>query len=310
MPAHLLHAPGAEAHDQRPSASRSMRLRSDETPNPRHPPPPPARSAAPRRSAPPGTRRTTAPHIPPDRKVLSPRKAAIEQVDRGNPVQPPQPHLRQPVDMRHQPAAPAIQKSIRTQHACRRLLRVGAGVAHHHQLHARIARRSVGSTPAAITGRGPGRIAIPSASISAAMSGSARRSASGRIIARNVVEASRSSAARSASPCTSHSRADDLDRCHRLGARRRRRPTRALPGSRQRRTRPSSSQHSICGNIAQRANRAAVRRCGGPPPAPPPSRPASSRCASPRGGARGGTGSRPDRSAWRGVVPHAVAAAH
>ena len=33
----------------------------------------------------------------------------------------------------------------------------------------RIARRKVGSTPGAITGRGPGRIAIPSASISAAI---------------------------------------------------------------------------------------------------------------------------------------------
>jgi hypothetical protein len=60
-----------------------------------------------------------------------------------------------------------------------------------------------------ITGRGPGRIAIHSASISisVAMSVSARRRASGRITARSVVSASRSSAARSVSPRTSHSRA-------------------------------------------------------------------------------------------------------
>jgi hypothetical protein len=58
----------------------------------------------------------------------------------------------------------------------------------------RIARRNAGSTPAATTGRGPGRIAIPSASISAAIAAQ-----TGRITTFNVVDASRSNAARSAS---------------------------------------------------------------------------------------------------------------
>jgi hypothetical protein len=78
----------------------------------------------------------------------------------------------------------------------------------------RIARRKVGSTPAAITGRGPGRIAMPSASISAAISGSARRK--NRITTFNVVDASRSNAARSASPRFAHSHRD-FDRGHCLG---------------------------------------------------------------------------------------------
>jgi hypothetical protein len=71
----------------------------------------------------------------------------------------------------------------------------------------RIARRNAGNTPGVIIGRGPGRIAMPSASISAAISGSARRKASGRITTFNVVDASRSNAARSASPRIAHSRA-------------------------------------------------------------------------------------------------------
>ena len=118
----------------------------------------------------------------------------------------------------------------------------------------RIARRNAGSTPAAITGRGPGRIAMPSASISAAISGSARRRASGRITTFNVVDASRSNAARSVSPRIAHSRAE-ISIAATASGRGSTTPTRALPGSRQRRTRSSSSQHSICGNMAARESR-------------------------------------------------------
>ena len=125
----------------------------------------------------------------------------------------------------------------------------------------RIARRKVDKTPAAIVDLGPGRIAMPSASISAAISGSAWRKASGRITARNVVEASRSRVARWSSPRRSHSRAA-VSIAATASARSSITPTSALPGKRQRRTRSSSSHQSICGNMATKESRrrSAVRR--------------------------------------------------
>ena len=118
-------------------------------------------------------------------------------------------------------------------------------------------------------------MATPSASINAAMSGSARRRASGRITARSVTDASRSSAARSVSPRISHSRAE-VSIAATASARTSSTPTRALAGSSQRRTRPSSSRQFICGNIAASVSRirSAVRR-------PTPSSPAISSSVSP-----------------------------
>jgi hypothetical protein len=88
---------------------------------------------------------------------------------------------------------------------------------------------------------------MPSASIRAATSGSARRRTSGRITTRKVVDASLSRAARSVSPRIANSRAE-VSIAAKASGRGSTTPTKALPGNRQRRIFCSSSQHSNCGD--------------------------------------------------------------
>ncbi len=151
----------------------------------------------------------------------------------------------------------------------------------------RIARRKVGSTLGAITARGPGRIAMPSASINAATSGSARRSASGRITTRKIVDTSLSRAARSGSPRMANSRAE-VSIAAKASGRGSTTPTKALPGSRQRRIFFSSSQHSNCGKMSAR-DPVAVQPFSVRLPTRRPFHRASDRCGLPQGIERGGT---------------------
>jgi hypothetical protein len=87
--------------------------------------PPLARTAAPRRLAPPGKPERLR-RVCSEINILPAGKPAIVQIDGDDPLQPPQPHLRQRVDMRNQPPASAIENPVGAKDACRRLLRVTA----------------------------------------------------------------------------------------------------------------------------------------------------------------------------------------
>src|SRR5450432_2167432 len=55
--------------------------------------------------------------IPCQIEVLPPAEHTIHQIDRNDPIQPPQPHVRQPLDIRHKPAAPTIYNSVRAKNS-------------------------------------------------------------------------------------------------------------------------------------------------------------------------------------------------